>query len=115
MAKDIHVLGRRLRGGGHAEIGIFGKQPSQVGRQWRGRRTCGKKKFPARYRNTCWSLISPENGVKVGASYKPGEKKVEATETFISKTGEELDLRVGDFNESLGWYDAITTEMFAKS
>lgn len=73
-----------------------------------------KKKFPARYRNTCWSLISPENGVKVGASYKPGEKKVEATETFISKTGEDLALRTATFKESLGWYDAITTEMFAK-
>ena len=73
-----------------------------------------KKKFPARYRNTCWSLISPDNGVKVGASYKPGKKNVEATETFISKTGEDLTLRTATFKESLGWYDAITTEMFAK-
>jgi len=72
------------------------------------------KKFPARYRNTCWSLISPNNGVKVGASYKPGDGKVEATEKFISKTGEDAGVREATFNESVGWYDAITTEIFAK-
>lgn len=75
----------------------------------------GKKKFPARFRNTCWSLISTNNGVKVGASYKPGEKAVDVASKFISKTGETAELREATFKESIGWYDAITTEIFAKS
>ena len=70
------------------------------------------KAFPARYSNTCWSLIATNDGVKVGAKYKPGTDKIEATNTFISKVGETSELREQTYEESLGWYDGITTDMF---
>ena len=72
----------------------------------------GSKAFEPRYRNTCWSLISSNNGVKVGASYKPGEGKIEATDTFISKPGEEAALRAATAEEANGWYDSITADIF---
>ena len=75
----------------------------------------GKKKFPARFRNTCWSLISTNNGVKVGASYKAGAESVEVTSQFISKTGEDADLRQRTYEESIGWYSSITADVFAKA
>ena len=74
----------------------------------------GKKKFPARYRNTCWSLVSDDDGVKVGAAYKAGSEKVDVASKFISKTGEDADLRKATYKESLDWYTAMTNEMFAK-
>ncbi|MFT6308301.1 MAG: NADPH-dependent 2,4-dienoyl-CoA reductase/sulfur reductase-like enzyme, partial [Halioglobus sp.] len=69
--------------------------------------------FPARYANTCWSLISPENGVKVGAQYEAGEDgKIVATSKFVSQTGEDDSVRSATYQESVGWYDSITTDMF---
>jgi sulfide dehydrogenase [flavocytochrome c] flavoprotein subunit len=49
--------------------------------------------FPARYSNTCWSLIAPDDDVKVGGSYEPGEGKIKEASTFVSRKGEAADLR----------------------
>jgi sulfide dehydrogenase [flavocytochrome c] flavoprotein chain len=68
--------------------------------------------FPARYANTCWSLIAPDDGVKVGGTYQPGEKSIEETSGFISKNGESAQLRKETYEESIGWYDGITTDIF---
>jgi sulfide dehydrogenase [flavocytochrome c] flavoprotein subunit len=73
----------------------------------------GSKVFEARYANTCWSLIADNDGVKVGASYKPGEGKIEAVDTFISQTSEDAGLRKATYEESEGWYTSITQDMFS--
>ena len=38
----------------------------------------GSRVFPARYSNTCWSLIETDDDVKVGGTYEPGEGKIKA-------------------------------------
>jgi len=69
--------------------------------------------FPAKYANTCWSLIAPDNGVKVGAQYAAGEDgSIVSTSSFISETGESAEMRAATYQESVGWYDSITTDMF---
>ena len=70
------------------------------------------KVFPARYSNTCWSLIGTDDGVKVGASYKATDEKIAKTDGFISKTGESAELRKATYEESLGWYAAISGDIF---
>lgn len=72
----------------------------------------GSATFPARYTNTCWSLISEGNGVKVGASYEPTDEKIAEVEGFVSQTGEDAALREATYEESLGWYAGITADMF---
>lgn len=72
----------------------------------------GSKAFDPRYSNTCWSLISPDNAVKVGASYKATKEKIAKTDGFISKTGEEAALRAATSKEAFGWYDGITADIF---
>ena len=69
--------------------------------------------FPARYANTCWSLISPDNTVKVGGSYGPKDGKISAIETFVSKTGETDDQRKEQQAENMGWYAGIVSDMFS--
>ncbi len=73
----------------------------------------GSREFPARYNNTCWSLIGKDDGVKVGASYKPGDGKIEPTSKFISKPGEDAELRKKTYEESLAWYANLTADMFS--
>jgi len=72
----------------------------------------GSKVFPAKYSNTCWSLIATDDGVKVGASYEPTPEKIASVESFISNTGEDAALRKATYEESLGWYAGITTDVF---
>lgn len=69
--------------------------------------------FPARYTNTCWSMIETDDTVKVGGRYEPKDGKIAAAETFVSKTGETAQLRKETQAENAGWYSAITADMFS--
>jgi NADH dehydrogenase FAD-containing subunit len=69
--------------------------------------------FPARYTNTCWSLIETDDTVKVGGRYEPKDGKIAAVETFVSKTGEDAELRKQTQAENMGWYQGIITDIFS--
>jgi NADPH-dependent 2,4-dienoyl-CoA reductase/sulfur reductase-like enzyme len=73
-----------------------------------------KERFPARFRNTCWSLLAPDDGVKIGANYTPKDGRLDPSGSFVSQRGEPADVRKQNFQESVGWYAAITAEMFAR-
>lgn len=79
----------------------------------------GLKPLPSRLRNTCWSLLAENDSVKVGASYSVGELAgapgLVAAGSFVSEPGEGENVRARNFKESVGWYSAITTDMFAVS
>lgn len=72
----------------------------------------GARTFPARYANTCWSLIETDDTVKVGGAYEAKEGKITATSTFVSKTGETAELRKATQAENMGWYAGIIEDMF---
>ncbi len=67
----------------------------------------------AEYNNTCWSLISPDNSVKVGAAYKAGKDGIEAVSKFISQTGEDSARRKTNYEDSVRWYSDISSDMFS--
>ena len=73
----------------------------------------GSRVFPAKYTNTCWSLIETDNAVKVGGAYEPKDGKIAATETYISKPGEDAETRKQTQAENTGWYSAIVADMFS--
>jgi NADH dehydrogenase FAD-containing subunit len=68
--------------------------------------------FPARYTNTCWSMIETDDAVKVGGRYEPKDGKIAAAETFISKTAEPAELRQQVQQENMGWYAGIIADIF---
>ena len=70
------------------------------------------KVFPAKYANTCWSMIGTDDGVKVGAQYASVEGKIASTSKFISQGDEDAATRKATFEESLGWYDGIAKDIF---
>lgn len=74
-----------------------------------------KDKFEPRYRNTCWSLLAPDDNVKVGANYTPKGSKLDPSGSFVSQRGESADVRKQNYQESIAWYNSITDEMFAKT
>ena len=72
----------------------------------------GSSVFPAKYANTCWSMIGTDDGVKVGAQYASVDGKIESTSKFISTNEEDDAMRKATFEESLGWYSGITSDIF---
>ena len=72
----------------------------------------GSRVFPARYTNTCWSLIETDDDVKVGGTYEPGEGKIKQITTFVSQKGEPAELRSQNYKESVDWYASIIADMF---
>ena len=79
----------------------------------------GKDRVPGKYRNTCWSMVAPDNSAKIGGDYLPAKKDgkgfLEVKEPFVSKAGESADIRRETFNESAGWYTGLITDMFGKA
>ncbi len=73
-----------------------------------------KDRFPARFRNTCWSLVAPDDCIKVGANYTPKDGKLDPSGSFVSQRGEDAGLRKQNYAEAIGWYDGIVADMFAK-
>jgi sulfide dehydrogenase [flavocytochrome c] flavoprotein chain len=68
--------------------------------------------FPARYSNTCWSLIAPDDDIKVGANYEPGEGKIKQGPGFVSQKDESADIRKQNYKESVDWYNGIVADTF---
>ena len=79
----------------------------------------GKDRVVGKYRNTCWSMVAPDNSAKIGGDYIPGKKDgkgfLEVKDPFVSKASESADLRRDTYNESAGWYDAVITDVFGKA
>jgi NADPH-dependent 2,4-dienoyl-CoA reductase/sulfur reductase-like enzyme len=103
---DIYVLGDAAQQGDMPKSGFSANSQAKVcANAVRGALT-GSKVFPAKFSNTCWSLIDTNNGIKVGATYKATEEKIAKVDGFISKTGETSDVRKATYEESEGlcWY-----------
>ncbi len=108
---DVYVLGDASQQGDMPKSGFSANSQAKVcANAVRGALT-GSKVFPAKFSNTCWSLIASDDGVKVGATYEATEEKIAKVDGFISQTGEDSATRKATYEESEGWYTGITTDM----
>jgi sulfide dehydrogenase [flavocytochrome c] flavoprotein chain len=112
MQKDVWVVGDTTIAGDMPKSGFSANSQAKVAAMTIRGSLLGTKTFPARYRNTCWSLIDTDDAVKVGASYEASPEKIKATAKFISKTEEGVDLRAQTAREAEGWYAGITKDIF---
>ena len=75
-----------------------------------------KPRVTGKYRNTCWSMVAPDNSAKIGGDYVPATKDgkafLEVHEPFVSKPGESGDVRRETYNESAGWYASLVADLY---
>lgn len=109
---NVYVLGDATIAGDMPKSGFSANSQAKVAAMAIRGELLGSRVFPAKYSNTCWSLIDTDNGVKVGASYEATDEKIAKVDGFVSQTGEDADLRKRTYEESLGWYAGITADMF---
>ena len=109
---NIHVLGDATQNGDMPKSGFSANSQAKVAAMAIRGALLDSRVFPAKFANTCWSLIASDDGVKVGAAYEATDEKIAKTSGFISKTGETAALRKQTYEESLGWYAGMTADMF---
>jgi NADPH-dependent 2,4-dienoyl-CoA reductase/sulfur reductase-like enzyme len=112
LDENIHVLGDATNQGDMPKSGYSANSQAKVAAMAVRGALTGSRVFPAKFSNTCWSLIDTDDGVKVGASYEATDEKIAKVDGFVSQTGEDADLRKATYEESLGWYAGITSDMF---
>ncbi|NNU79257.1 FAD-dependent oxidoreductase [Halovulum dunhuangense] len=110
--ENIHVLGDASAQGDMPKSGFSANSQAKVAAMAVRGALTGSQVFPARFSNTCWSLIATDDGVKVGASYEATDEKIASVEGFVSQTGEDAALRKQTYEESIGWYNGIVADMF---
>ena len=112
MDENIHVLGDAAAQGDMPKSGFSANSQAKVAAMAIRGALTDSKVFPAKFSNTCWSLIDTEDGIKVGATYEATDEKIAKVDGFVSQTGEDAALRKATYEESVGWYSGITADMF---
>jgi len=111
--QHVHVLGDAADAGAMPKTAFAANSQGRAVANHLAAELAGKKQFPARFRNTQWSLVATNNAIKMGASYVVGKEGVVQASNFESEAREPETVRQRNFDESLAWYETMTREMFA--
>lgn len=112
MDENIHIVGDACIPGDMPKSAFSANSQAKVAALMIRGELSNSPTFPARYTNTCWSMIETDDAVKVGGRYEPKDGKIAAAETFISKTAEPAELRQQVQQENMGWYAGIIADIF---
>jgi NADPH-dependent 2,4-dienoyl-CoA reductase/sulfur reductase-like enzyme len=110
---NIYILGDASIAGEMPKSAFSANSQAKVAAMMIRGELASARTFPARYTNTCWSMIDTDDTVKVGGAYEPKDGKIAASSTFVSKTGETAELRKETQAENMGWYSGITADIFS--
>lgn len=113
MDGNIFVLGDSAAQGDMPKSAFAANSQAKVAAMHVSADLLDARVFPSRYANTCWSLIAPEDGVKVGATYEATPEKIASVEGFVSQPGEDDATRAATYAESVGWYNGIMADMMS--
>ena len=112
--KDIYVLGDSAQNGTMPRTASAAHSQARVVGNSIIADLANKKRFPARFTNTCWSLLSTNDAIKFGSSFKAGKDEVELTGSFASHPSEDRAVRQKTYKEAQDWYKTITSDIFSK-
>jgi len=109
---NIAVIGDACIGGDMPKSAFSANSQAKVAAMSLRAELTGARAFPARYANTCWSMIQTDDAVKVGGRYEPSDGRIREVEGFISRTGESAEIRRLTQEENMGWYAGITADIW---
>ena len=62
--------------------------------------------------NTCWSLLTPDDVIKLSGVYRPTDHGIERVEGFLSSLDDSAEVRATNARDARDWYTGLTGEMF---
>ena len=112
LVPGVHVVGDAIIPGEMPKSAFAANSQAKVCAMAVAALLDGRDPFEARFFNTCWSFLGPDDAVKIGASYRIVEGKITAVEKFISKVGETAEARETAARQAEAWYAAIGADAF---
>jgi NADPH-dependent 2,4-dienoyl-CoA reductase/sulfur reductase-like enzyme len=112
---SVYVVGDATIATPMPKSGFSANSQAKVAAQAIRAQLIGARAFPARFANTCWSFIEIDDGIKVGATYKPNKGAFEEVSTVISKVDETAEVRQQTYAEFFGWYKAISADIWGEN
>src|SRR3546814_2336186 len=109
---EVHVVGDAIVPGDMPKSAFAANSQAKVCAMAVAASLTGAERFDARFFNTCWSYVSANEAVKIGASYRVSDGKITAVEKFISKPGESTETRLQTARQARAWYAACTSDIF---
>ena len=79
MDANIYVVGDACVAGDMPKSAFSANSQAKVAAMMIRGALTNARTFPARYSNTCWSLIETDDDIKVGANYEPTADKIAAS------------------------------------
>jgi sulfide dehydrogenase [flavocytochrome c] flavoprotein chain len=112
LVPRIHVVGDAIIPGEMPKSAFAANSQAKVCAMAVAALLDGRDPFEARFFNTCWSFVGPNDAVKIGASYRAIDGKIKAVEKFISNVEESAETRSLAARQAKTWYAAITADAF---
>lgn len=112
MDRNIHVIGDAAIAGDMPKSAFAANNQAKTIAMELRAEFFGSRLLPVRYTSTCWSALAKDDAVKNGGRYEPKDGRVVALETFVSALEEPAALRKRQYEEAVGWYRAMTTDIF---
>ena len=112
LAPHIHIIGDSARAEQMPKSAVAANSQAKAVAMMIRAELTGSPRFEPKYRNACWSLITPEDAFALGASYKPGKDKILSTGVYSSRTEESAKVRRAAVRELKGWYQGIVEDIF---
>lgn len=109
---NIYIVGDACIAGDMPKSAFSANSQAKVAAMFIRHELTGTQAFPARYSNTCWSLLTTDDTIKIGGGFEAKDGKITSTTPFISKVGETAELRKENQVENMGWYEGITKDIF---
>jgi NADPH-dependent 2,4-dienoyl-CoA reductase/sulfur reductase-like enzyme len=109
---NIYIVGDACIAGDMPKSAFAANSQAKIAAMMVRSELTGSRAFPARYTNTCWSLIWDDDAVKVGGQFEPRPDKITSTAPFISQVRETPELRKQTQAENMGWYAGIIADIF---
>jgi hypothetical protein len=82
--ESVYVIGDACIAGDMPKSGFAANSQAKVAAMNIRGDLIDSKVFPAKFANTCWSLIETDDNIKVGAQYAPGDGKIASTQVVSS-------------------------------
>ena len=108
----IHVIGDAANAGDMPKSAFSANNQAKVVAGAIQEALLGVSILPSRYFNTCWSVVAPDDAIKIGGRYQPQGESIRTRDMFISKLDESRDQRRKVFAQNLSWYEAIAADIF---
>jgi sulfide dehydrogenase [flavocytochrome c] flavoprotein chain len=112
LQPGIHVIGDAAKAGNMAKSAFASNSQAKVCAFAIMAALTGSERFAPHLFNTCFTFLASDDAVTSVINYRAEPETIRINDIFISKVGENAEIRRKAVREADGWYAAFTHDVF---